>query len=134
MYSTRHRPCPISRCNDLILHGLCHVLPPQLLRAIAPALTPYPAAPSGGRLSDAVVVNGQPATAGSAEMPEEVQEEGAASGARGRDVDDRVPEAHEGEDDAGRVGVGNGDGFGVDEGVDAVDGRGHPGDEQGDEE
>ena len=67
-------------------------------------------------------------------MPEEVQEEGAAGGARGRDVDDRVPEAHEGEDDAGRVGVGNGDGFGVDEGIDAVDGRGHPGDEQGDEE
>lgn len=63
-----------------------------------------------------------------------MEEEGAARGARGGDVDDRVPEAHEGEDDAGGVGVGDGDGLGVDERVDAVDGRGHPGDEQGDEE
>ena len=41
-----------------------------------------------------------------------------------RDVDDRVPEAHEREDDAGGVGEGEGDEGGVDERVDAVDRRG----------
>lgn len=120
--------------RDLILHGLSHALPPQFFRAFAPAINPHPAVPSGVRLSYAVAVNGQPAAATAAELSEEIPEERPASGARRRDVDDRVPEAHEGKDDACRVCVRDGDGVGVDEGVDAVDGGGHPGDEQGDEE
>ena len=43
-------------------------------------------------------------------------------GPRGGDVDDRVPEPHQGEDDAGSVAEGEGDEGWVDEGVDSVDG------------
>lgn len=93
-----------------------------------------PAAASGIRLPHAIDFNRKSHAAISAESAEEVREKGPASGAGGRDVDDRVPEAHEGKDDPCGVGVGDGDGLGVDEGVDAVDGGGDPGDEQGDEE
>lgn len=132
-FGTAHNPFQAAMTSGL--HGFSDVLPAQLFRAIviAPTTTPYPAAPPGGRLSYAVVINGQPAAGVSTESSKEVGEEGPASGARGRDVDDRIPEAHEGKDDACSVGVGDGDFLGVDEGVDAVDGRRHPGDEQGDE-
>ena len=49
-------------------------------------------------------------------------EERPDGGPGGGDVDDRVPEAHQGEDDAGGVGEGEGNEGGVDEGVDSVDG------------
>ena len=133
-HRTAHIPVFGGR-RGFTLHGLLHALFTQLFGAIAPATTDScPVAPSGSRLPYAVAINGQSTGAVAAEFAEEIGEEGPASGARGRDVDDRVPEAHEGKDDACRVCVGNGDGLGVDERVDAVDGRGHPGDEQGDEE
>ena len=97
------------------LHGLCYAPGPQLLGAVAPADTSYFPALSGCGLSYPVVIAGQSAAAVSAELAEEAGEECPAGGARGRDVDHRVPEAHEGEDDACCVGVRNGDGFGVDE-------------------
>ena len=40
---------------------------------------------------------------------------------RGGDVDDAIPETHEGEDDAGGVGEGEGDEVRVDKRVDSVD-------------
>ena len=54
-------------------------------------------------------------------MAEKVGEQAAHRGPGGGEIDDGIPEAHEGEDDAGGVGEGEGDEFGVDEGVDAVD-------------
>lgn len=96
--------------------------------------TPNPATASSIRLPHAIDLNRKPNAAIPAESAEEVGKERPASSARGCDIDDRIPEAHEGKDDACRVGVRDGDGLGVDEGVDAVDGGRDPGDEQGDEE
>lgn len=110
-------------------HGLSDAPAAQLLGAIIPTPTAHSAVLPGGDLPDAVTIRGRPAAGVPAEFAEEAREERPAGGARGRDVDDRVPEAHEGEHDACCVGIGDGDGARVDEGVDAVDGGGHPGDE-----
>lgn len=48
-------------------------------------------------------------------------EEEAHAGPGGRDVDDGIPEAHQGEHNTRGVGEGEGDEGGVDEGVDSVD-------------
>lgn len=77
------------------LHGgLCDAPGAQLLGAVAPADAPYPPALSRGGLSYTVVIAGQRRAAVAAELSEEAGEECLASGARGRDVNDRVPEAH----------------------------------------
>ena len=55
-------------------------------------------------------------------------------GETSRDVDDGVPEPLQREDEGGGEIEAEDDGVGVHEGVDAVDGGGDPGDEQGDEE
>lgn len=50
-----------------------------------------------------------------------VDEEPPHGRPRGRDVDDAIPETHQGEDDAGGVGEGEGDEIRVDKRVDSVD-------------
>ena len=50
-----------------------------------------------------------------------VDEESPHGRPRGRDVDDTVPETHQGEDDAGGVGEGEGNEIRVNKRVDSVD-------------
>ena len=124
--------------HSFISHGVACAPAPQLLGAVAPTAThAHPAAlpTSRRRLARAVAaVIRRHRAAAAAEPSKEARKERPARVARRRDVNDRVPEAHQRKDDAGRVGVGDGDGVRVDERVDAVDGRGDPGHEQGDEE
>lgn len=96
-------------------NGLSDAPAAQLLGALVPAPAARSAVLPGGDLPDAVTVRGRPDAGLAAESAEEAREERPAGGARGRDVDDRVPEAHEGEHDACCVGIGNGDGARVDE-------------------
>ena len=93
------RPDPVILYTiAIIMHalhgGLCDAPGPQLLGAVAPADAPCPPALPRGGLSYTVVITGQRPAAVAAELSEEAAEECPASGARGRDVDYRVPEAH----------------------------------------
>ena len=96
-------PLPHRQPLDAIALGAPRPLPRAETR---PAAEAHGGAPLDGRLSLCV------------QLPAEQQAHG---GPGGGDVDDRVPEAHQGQDDAGGVGEGQGDKGRVDEGVDAID-------------
>ena len=131
--------CPHGHVSRHDLHRISQT-PATLLKAIVPVALPLRCCVLERSVlvrrayQRPVAVIRRPAAARAAEFAEYVRKECFAGRARGRDVDDRVPEAHEGEYDACGVGVGDGDGVRVDERIDAVDGRGDPGDEEGNEE